>query len=231
MQDRGLIVSDEFLTRANELKDNIRRKIEEISKTKTPQVDGKGKKIINQKDGRDYIIVAYMETELDRLFPGWSWRRAGGLTIFGTDWIMADGELEIIDENLVGLGVIPPIRRYWGGDAVRVQFKQGSQHIQTNIIDFGDNVQQAISGAFKRSVNRLTHIGDDIYGKRMDYNGMGSYEDVLASTGSATAFTELIEKQYKLKWGEVFTILKISSLTEITDFAEALETIKKAKGY
>ena len=232
MQDRGLIVSDEFLARASELKDNIRHKITEIGAAPTPEVDGQGKKVIRKRDdGYDYIIEAFMRSELDRLFPGWSWEPQGPPMFLGSEWVYWWGILSIIDENLVGLGIIPPIRRFGAGSAVRIKYKSGNPHTPENIIDVGNDVSGSNSKALKKAINSLTHIGDDIYKKRMDYEGMGTYEDVLASTGSATAFTELIEKQYKLKWGEVFTILKISSLTEITDFAEALETIKKAKGY
>lgn len=228
----NLILSDEFLVKAAELKENIRTKITEIGLADTPAVDGQGKKVIRKRDdGYDYIIEAFMRSELDRLFPGWSWEPQGPPMFLGAEWVYWWGILSIIDENLVGLGVMPPIRKFGAGSAARIKYKSGIPHTTETIIDVGNDVSGANSKALKKAINSLTHIGDDIYKKRLDYEGMGSFEDVLASTNSAMAFTEIIEKQRRMKWSEVFTILGVKSLTEITDFAVALDKIKEAKGY
>ena len=197
--DPTFLASEDFLKKCERIKDNIRKKMEEISAKETPKADNAGNKIrADRPDGKEYIVAQYMATELDREFPGWSWRKAGGLQFLGSEVVSADGELEIIDTNLLAFGIIPPIRRYWAGDAMRIQFKncpcqysnknpqtgkptpkrscedcQGTgklPHTPDNMVDPGDNVQSAITGAFKRAVNRLTHTGDDVYKKRLDYS-------------------------------------------------------------
>jgi len=211
MQNNSLILPDEFLARTQELKDNIRNKIKDISAATTPQVDGTGLKIrAVRDDGYEYVIEAFMRTELDRLFPGWSWEPQGPPLFLGAEWVYWWGILSIVDENLIGLGVIPPIRKFGAGNAVR---------------------SGANSKAFKKAINMLTHICDDVYKKRLDYDGMGSYEDVLASTNSVEAFNAIIKKTYGARWGDIFKILGVSSLAEIKDFSAALATIKEAKGY
>lgn len=233
MMSNELVLSDEFLTKAEELKNNIRQKIREISATPTPQVDGTGAKIIETRpDGYDYIIEAFMRTELDRLFPGWSWEPQGPPMFLGAEWCYWWGILTIIDVNLVGLGVIPPIRKFGAGNAVRIKYKSGVPHTESTIIDVGNDVAGANSKALKKAINMLTHIGDDVYDKRVDYEGMGSYEEVLASTGSFAAFNEIVTKKYgKNKWSELFGILGVSAVAEITDFTAALAKIKEVKGF
>lgn len=232
MQDRSLVLSDEFLAKAEELKDNIRKKIADISETPTPQVDGSGQKIIEKRDdGYDYIIEAYMRSELDRLFPGWSWEPQGPPMFLGAEWCYWWGILSIVDVNLVGLGIIPPIRKFGAGNAVRIKYGRGKAHTPDGIVDVGNDVAGANSKALKKAINMLTHIGDDVYDKRVDYEGMGTYEEVLESTGSIAAFNEVVTKRYGAKWGELFKILGVSSLGEITDFPAALAKIKEVKGY
>ena len=228
----NLILSDEFLAKAEDLKNNIRQKITDIGAKDTPAVDGQGKKIIRRRDdGYDYIIEGFMRSELDRLFPGWSWEPQTAPMFLGAEWVYWWGILSIIDENLVGLGVIPPLRKFGAGSAARIKYKSGLPHTTETIIDVGNDIAGANSKALKKAINSLTHIGDDIYKKRLDYEGMGSFEDVLASTNSAMAFTEIIEKQRRMKWSEVFSILGVTSLKEITDFSVALDKIKEVKGF
>ena len=101
-----------------------------------------------------------------------------------------------------------------------------------NIIDVGDNCQSAITGAKKRAINRLTGIGDDIYGKRIEEEGAGSMEDIITgktigSTDSqAKMFNEFLAK-HKIPVSKTLSILKLKSLTEITDYKQALDTITK----
>jgi len=231
MSDYSLVASDEFLARAQEFKDRIRTKITEIRSTVTPQVDGEGREIRSTRDdGYEYVIEIFVRCELDRLFPGWSWEPQGPPMFLGGEWCYWYGILTIIDENLLGLGVIPPVRKFGAGNAVRIKYGRGKAHTPDGIVDVGNDVAGANSKAFKKAVNSLTHICDDVYKKSLDYEGMGTYEDLLQSTGSLQAFNQLV-KQYGLRWGEIFEILGVSSLAEVTDYKEALATIHKAKGY
>jgi len=204
-----------------------------ISKTKTPQVDGTGRKIIDRRpDGFDYIVDAYMDECLDKHFPGWSWKRAGGLTFFAES-VVADGELWIIDERLLAFGINPPYRVYWGCGAARIQYKSGKPHTPENMVDFDKNVKAANTNAKKVAINRLTGIGDDVYGKRIEEDGAGSLEEVMTAAveagGGAAEFGRWIQEN-KWKWGDVFKILGVKDISEISDYKEAMNKIKQAKG-
>jgi len=206
-----------------------------ISKAKTPQVDGTGRKIVDRRpDGLDYIIDAYMDECLDKHFPGWSWKKAGGLQFLGSEYVVADGELFIIDEKLLAFGIIPPYRVYWGSGAARIQYKSNKPHIPENLVDIDKNVKAANTNAKKVAINRLTGIGDDIYGKRIEEEGAGSLEDVMTAAieegGGATEFGRWVQEN-KWKWGEVFKILGVKDMSEISDYKEAMRKIKEAKGW
>ena len=66
-------------------KNNWYKFYKKISKEKTPDVDGQGVKIIREKGGFDYIIEAYMREQLNKHFPGWSWRRTSPPFFLGTE--------------------------------------------------------------------------------------------------------------------------------------------------
>lgn len=201
---------------------------QEVSHESTPLVDGNGKQVIKHRpDGKDYIEDSWMNDRLNRHFPGWSWERAGGIQFLGSEWVCADGELSIIDLSLIPLGV-NPIRKYWSGDAVRIQFKKDMPHTIENVIDIGDNVQSAITGAKKRAINRLCGIGDDIYGKRVESEGAGTFDSMIEANANAKTFAVWIESK-KLAWSEVLKILKISDLSEVSDWDSATKKIKEAK--
>jgi hypothetical protein len=220
----------EFIQKITELKVSISRKYAEISATETPAVDGQGIKIIQKRpDGKDYIIEAYMRAKLTELFPGWSWEMAAPLAFLGSEWVVAQGHLTIIDESLLILGIIPPIRKYYGVDSVRIQFKKDADHKPENIIDIGDNCQQANTGAFKRALNRLTGIGDDIYKKRIDLDGAGSIETIIMTGENPDLSKKLVMDYINTKHilpSKVFEMLGIANFNEITNWLEAYEKIK-----
>jgi len=233
-EEKALIITDEFKARIKAFKKDFYQKYKDISKEKTPQVDGAGRKIIDRRpDGRDYIIEPWMRERLDKHFPGWSSIMAAPLQFLGAEWVVAQVELSIIDEHLLAVGVNSPIRKFYSVDAVRIQYKSGQPHSPENIIDVGDNCQAAVTGALKRAINRLTHIGDDVYGKRIEEEGAGSLEDVLATTldssVAATAFNELVKKKH-LPWSKVFEILSVKSMAEIKDFTVAYNKLKEVLG-
>ncbi len=206
-----------------------------IGKEKTPQVDGSGKKIRDFKGNYEYIIAAYMVECLDKHFPGWSWERSAPLQFLGTEWVVAQGTLCIIDEKLLAFGIQPPYRRFYGCGAVRVTYPTGAIHTIDKIIDINNNVKGANTEAMKVAINRLTHIGDDVYGKRIEEEGAGSLEDVVIQQGDATSFGRWVTDQ-KLKWSFVFEALStpekpVKGINDITEFVEAIKKIKEAKGW
>ena len=226
----------ELLAKVEEFKKDWYQYYKKISKTKTPVYDGAGKQVVKRRpDGKDYIDDAWMSDRLNKYFPGWSWEAAAPLHFLGSEWVVAQGHLVIIDERLLAFGINPPLRRFYGTDAVRIQYKRDMPHTPENIVDVGDNCQSAVTGAKKRAINRLTGIGDDIYGKRIEEEGAGSMEDIItgatvASTNSqAKMFNEFLAK-HKIPVSKTLSILKLKSLAEIKDYKQALDTITKELG-
>jgi hypothetical protein len=99
------------------------------------------------------------------------------------------------------------------------------------IISLGDDLKAAESDAIKKAISYIG-IADDIYGGREL-----SLEDLTAETpGSPVSqddyknyFVKIISEKHKVLWSEIFTILKIKSVEEITDWKRALEEVMKAK--
>ena len=228
----GLEWSAEFKKKIADFKKEFFEKYKKISQETTPQVDGNGRKIVDKRpDGYDYIIEAYMRECLDKHFPGWSWEGAGQnpVGLLGAEVVYIGGHLVIIDEHLIPFGINPPVRKFFGVGAARIQFKSKAEHIAENLIDFDKNIKAADTNAFKYAVNRLTHIGDDIYGKRIEEEGAGTYESILESKSDANAFGQWVV-EHKISWSEVMVILGVSNMTEVTDYQEAFRKVKKAKG-
>jgi hypothetical protein len=225
-------ITKEFAEKIQLFKNEWYEKIREISNTNTPELDGAGRKIVNGKGdtGYKYISDSYMHSALDKYFPGWSWEMASPLQFLGSEWVVAQGNLKIIDEHLLVFGINPPYRAYYGVDAVRIQFKKDMPHTPENIIDIGDNCKQANTNALKLAINRLTHIGDDIYGKQVETEGMGSLEDIIKNNGvnASDAFYKYITSKHLLI-GKVKEVLKakanINSLSDIKDYGKAKEIL------
>jgi hypothetical protein len=219
-------ISPEFKQRVQSFKDELYDRYKRISQENTPEVDGKGKKIVDRRpDGYLYITEAYMREALDKHFPGWSWEMAAPLQFLGGEWVVAQGHLIIIDEYLLGFGINPPYRKFYGCEAAQIMYKKGQIHNVENIVDVGNNVKAANSSALKVAIQRLTHIGDDIYGKRIDAEGAGTLESIFANNPDKESFMK-VANGLPGTWGEKFKKLGINSLDEITDFSAALEKLK-----
>lgn len=224
-------LSSEFQTKIDEFKKEWYQHYKRISKQKTPVYDGAGKQIVKKRpDGRDYIDDAWMSDRLNKHFPGWSWEAAAPLHFLGSEWVVAQGHLIIVDERLLALSVNPPIRKFYGADAVRIQYKQDMPHTPNNIIDVGDSCQSAVTGAKKRAINRLTGIGDDIYGKRVEEEGAGSMEDIIAGEttmsgdNQARMFGKFLSERH-IPVSVALRELGMKSLINIKDFREAHQKI------
>ena len=220
---------------ANSLKAEMVAFYKAISNEVTPEVDVSGTKIIDQKpDGfggsLDYIVEAYMRDRLNHHFPGWSWEQ-GQIQMLGSEWVIVSGHLVILDEHLLAFGKNPPERRFFGAGAARIQFKRNQPHTAENVIDIDKNVKSANSSALKVAINRLCGIGDDVYRKRIDEDGMGSmeqHEDNMLDMPSkaAQAFQSKITR-HKLKWSDVLAVLEVRSAGEITDYKKAWDIVAK----
>jgi hypothetical protein len=155
-------------------------KRENISNQETPP-----KLIKKRPDGFDYVEENYMRAMLDKLYPDWSWLPApsNSVQFLGSEWIIVSGVLEITEEESGRK------RRFFSPGAARVQFKSGREHTAENVIDIDNNVGSANTFAFKRAINRLTHIADDVYRKQIK-------TDFLAKD-QTDMFSELIKDAEK----------------------------------
>lgn len=226
--------SEEFIRRAQAIKKDMHDFYTKIGEEATPAVDGSGRKIVERRgDGQLYIIEGYMRKKLDEYFPGWSLVEAAPLHFMGAEWVVAQIYLEIIDEHLLTFGIVPPIRRFYGVDGVRIQYKGGvtAERRPENIVDIGDNCKQAVSAALKYATNRLTNIGDDIYGKRIDLEGAGSIDTVMTGTVVSDVTARTVFNEYciskHIKPSVMHKVLGIKSSDEITDYKEAYLKIKE----
>lgn len=146
-------------------------------------------------------------------------------------WRCVWGTLAIIDVNLLALGINPPIRKFSASNAVRIQYQSGTPHTPDNIVDIGNNVSGANSKAFKKAINQLTHIGDDIYGKCVEEEGAGSNLDkVILNTDTNMKMFDYWRKRHVIPWKEVLSIMNVKTADEITDWKDAIQKIMKAKG-
>jgi hypothetical protein len=170
-----------------------------------------------------------MRNLLDKYFPGWSWEMNNKPDLLGAEWIGVYGTLTIIDENMALLGINPPIRKFSATNYVRIKYKRDSLHTPENIIDIGNDASSANSKAFKIAVNRLTHIGDDIYRKQIEEEGAGSYEEVMSKDIDLSKLLSIVTK-WNIRPSELLKILDIQSIDEITDYQDSLDRIKKATG-
>ena len=97
------------------------------------------------------------------------------------------------------------------------------------LIDIGNDVASANSKAFKIAINRLTRVGDDVYGKRIDEEGAGSLEEIIMATDEPSKAKSMFEKYVsskKILISQVYEILGIKNLNEIDDYQKAFQTLK-----
>lgn len=109
-------------------------------------------------DGFDYVDEAYMREQLNLTYPGlWGWE--GHSWEIKGDWVVVAATLWIIEPET-------SIKRsFFSVGSARIQFKRGTPHEMSNVIDLDKNVASANAFAFKRAINRLCNIADDVYKK------------------------------------------------------------------
>ncbi len=225
MADKNLIVPDsDFLARAAGLKEDIYSYYRKISGEDTPRVAADGTKIVDKKGKYDFIIEAYIKERLNFYYPGWSWRD-GHIQFLGAEWTIADGTLVIIDEKLIGLGVIPPIREFWATAGHRITYYSERAHDPENIVDIDNDVKSVNTKAFKKAVNSLTGIGDDIYRKRIDSEKAGTPEDLILSGNASYKVFELWLTSQNLNMGQAFKIAGVQVAVETRQYDKAMELV------
>lgn len=212
-----------------------------ISKKKTPKLDGTGREIIKTMPGTgyDYIIDTYMEHMLDEYFPGWSTEQPHAPQLITPTmplFVVSTVTLKIIDIRLTVYGINPPYRCYTGSSAARVMWKKDTNFSNPrDIVDLGNNVKASNTDALKYCINRLTHIGDDVYGRRYEDEGSGDLTTIIMQGGdlAQNAFNQYV-KEKGWSWGNIIKALSlpetsggmgIKSLSDIKDFAKAKKVL------
>ena len=142
-------VSDEMI------EDSLIKKHKDISQRTTPKAYVK-----TRPDGFDYVDEAYMRNELTKEYPAWSWSPAGDnpVQFLGAEWVIVTGVLRVNDNGVM--------REFFSPGSARVQFKRGKPHTAENVVDIDKNLASANTNGFKRAVNRLGNIADDVYRKQ-----------------------------------------------------------------
>lgn len=126
-----------------------------ISQRTTPKAYVK-----TRPDGFDYVEEAYMRNQLTKEYPGWSWSAAGDnpVQFLGAEWVIVTGVLRLEDNGIM--------REFFSPGSARVQFKRGKPHTAEYVIDIDKNLASANTNGFKRAINRLGNIADDVYRKQ-----------------------------------------------------------------
>jgi hypothetical protein len=142
-------VSDEMI------EESLVKKHKDISQRTTPKAY-----IKTRPDGFDYVDEAYMRNELTKEYPAWSWSPAGDnpVQFLGAEWVIVTGVLRVNDNGVM--------REFFSPGSARVQFKRGKPHTAENVVDIDKNLASANTNGFKRAVNRLGNIADDVYRKQ-----------------------------------------------------------------
>ncbi len=147
MVDSKLAVNRELLAA-------LRAEKKRISGFPTPKPHVK-----SRPDGLDYVEEKYMRDQLNEHFPIWSWE-ISNVEFLGSEWCIVTGELNIMDTS------VP--RKFGSVGAARIQFKKGKEHTPENVVDIDKNIASANTNAFKRAINRLCNICDDVYRKQVE---------------------------------------------------------------
>ena len=223
----------EFIDKLKELKVKMYQRYRSISDGKTPSHDEYGNKIIDKKGGYDFIKEYWFRAELNRLFPGWSWINFS-YQVIGTEYILGQGTLRIIDENLLLFGIIPPYRECNGSAGHRITYEKDQPHHIDNIIDMDNDLKIVNSKCFKIAIQKLTGLGDDIYRKRLDPELAGTVEDLVLKTNSSRHFNTWLRENgisYDRCWAVLSQELgiRVASLADIPDFGDAVEILKGAR--
>jgi|TARA_Y100000310_G_scaffold87472_1_gene84305 hypothetical protein len=154
MNDITLGNKEDLLPITQKVEFDVKTKHEEISNEDTPKGFQE-----ERPDGFTYVEEGYLRAKINKHYPVWSWIKGYGVQFIGVEWVVSDGVLQISDNGIV--------RQFYSSGAARIQFKKGQPHTADNVVDIDKNIASANTNAFKRAVNRLCNIADDVYHKRV----------------------------------------------------------------
>lgn len=165
-QQSATTYSQEFLENINKIGDAIVAKHREIQQQETPKSKihkiGKKKKKVKWED-LEYVKEDYMKEQLNKYFKGlWSWVAVGnGSNVYERiGQVTYNGTLKIMDEGI--------LREFSACGASPIKIKSGQSPNYDTIINLDNDVKAANTQAFKKAINMLTNICDDVYGKDIE---------------------------------------------------------------
>ena len=188
------------------------------SETSTPRSQ------VKRKQDFDYVEESWMRHQLNEHFPNWSWLPSGNnpVQFLGSEWVIVSGSLVINDNGVQ--------RNFFSPGSARVMFKRDMPHTAENVIDIDNNVAAANTNAFKRAVNRLCNIADDVYRKQILDLGNNElaqvsevFENVLMNDKENNDRIKKKQKDYELfiKNGKI----------NVTNYLDAINSIKQEFNY
>ena len=188
------------------------------SETSTPRSQ------VKRKQDFDYVEESWMRHQLNEHFPNWSWLPSGNnpVQFLGSEWVIVSGSLVINDNGVQ--------RNFFSPGSARVMFKRDMPHTAENVIDIDNNVAAANTNAFKRAVNRLCNIADDVYRKQILDLGNNElaqvsevFENVLMNDKKNNDRIKKKQKDYEL-------LIKNGKIN-VTNYLDAINSIKQEFNY
>lgn len=179
---------------------------------------------VKRKQDFDYVEERWMKHQLNEHFPNWSWTPSGNnpVQFLGSEWVIVSGSLVINDNG------VP--RTFFSPGSARVMFKRDQPHTAENVIDIDNNVAAANTNAFKRAVNRLCNIADDVYRKQILDLGNDElaqvsevFENVLMNDKENNDRIKKKQKDYEL-------LIKNGKIN-VTNYLDAINSIKQEFNY
>jgi len=173
--ENSLVRYDEnFAAALTALEDQIKVKHRAVSSEATPPTH------VKTRQGFDYVEEAYLRHKLNEHFPIWSWKAANNpVYLIGAEWVIVAAELSVIDAGVERIFFSPGAARiqykacdckndnngYPHPDCLRCSGAGSLPHTPENVVDIDKNVGAANTNGFKRGINRLCNISDDVYRK------------------------------------------------------------------
>jgi hypothetical protein len=173
----------EFIEKAEEFQQRLKneaeewnKKMREISESEVPKSarsnfdNAQNFEKVRWED-LEYVEGPWMEKQLDELFPGWSNDAPPGSLHPSAPIITAHARLLIPDKILMYYGIFPPYRIFTATIHQLVTIKSVKQGGTGNIMQYDQwislehNSTSAGTKALKVCINRLCHIGDEVYGR------------------------------------------------------------------
>ena len=118
----------------------------------------------------------------------------------------------------------------WGQKDIARWASDGKDHKAGEPISIFDDIKAAYSDGIKKCLSYFG-IANDIYGgKELEYFATDEAEEsstvVMDDDKAKRAFNKYITDK-GLKWSEVFTMLEVKSMSDITDYKEAYNKVKQ----